>query len=248
MPVYRYKGVTAGNNSVSATIDADNPRAARMRLRAEGIFPTEITEGRTRAISADFLSKLELPQLSRVPDLDLSMFSSQLSTLLGAGVPLLQALGALTEQVENQRLKAVVGKLRDSVNEGSTLADAMAEFPRVFDDLYSSMVRSGESSGALELVLQRLGEYVETRMELRNKVITAMVYPGMMLFFSALVTGVLLIYVIPNITRLLEDMNQELPLVTRIVVGVTIQSSFSLNLISPTARLVFNSSTPSAAL
>jgi type II secretory pathway component PulF len=125
MPVYRYKGVTAGNNSVSSTIDAENIRTARARLRSDGIFPTEISEGKTRSLSSDFLTRFELPQLRRVPDLDLSMFTSQLATLLSAGVPLVQSLGALTEQVENEQLKPIVGLLRDSVNQGSTLADAM---------------------------------------------------------------------------------------------------------------------------
>ncbi len=221
MPVFRYKGVTAGNTSVSSTIDADSLRSARLRLRAEGIYPTEISEGKTSNIVADILARFQLPQLWKIPDLELSMFSSQLATLLSAGVPLVQALGALTDQVENERLRAIVGELRELVNQGSTLADALNEHPRVFDELFVSMVRSGESSGALELVLRRLGEYVETRMELRNQVVTALIYPCLMLLVSMAVTGVLLIYVIPNITVMLNDLNQELPLLTRIVAGVS---------------------------
>jgi general secretion pathway protein F len=221
VPVYRYKGVAAGNKSVVATIDADSLRSARAKLRADGIFPTEILEGKTRGQTSEFLSKWQLPQLRRIPDLDLSMFSSQLATLVAAGLPLVQALSALTEQVERERFKAVIGRVRESVNEGSSLGDAFSLFPQVFDELYCSMVRAGESSGALAPVLQRLAEYVENRMKLRNQLINAMIYPVLMLLFSGGVAGVLLVKVIPNISAMLKDMKQELPLATRVVVGLS---------------------------
>jgi general secretion pathway protein F len=221
MPVYRYKGVAAGNRAVAATIDADSLSAARAKLRAEGIFPTELVEGRTRGETSELLAKLQIPALRRVPDLDLAMFSSQLATLVSAGVPLVQALSALTEQVERERFKAIVARVRESVNQGSALADALAEFPHVFDELYCSMVRAGESAGALAPVLQRLAEYVENRMTLRNQLVNAMIYPVLMLAFSAGVAGVLLVKVIPNITQMLRDMKQELPFVTRFVIGLS---------------------------
>src|SRR5215831_1974882 len=221
MPVYRYKGVAAGNRSVAATIDADSLRGARAKLRAEGIFPTEILEGKTRGEASELLSRLQLPTLRRVADLDLAMFSSQLATLISAGVPLVQALSALTEQVERERFKAVIGRVRESVNEGSSLAEALGGFPYVFDQLYCSMVRAGESSGALAPVLERLAEYVENRMTLRNQLINAMIYPVLMLVFSCGVAGVLLVKVIPNITSMLKDMKQELPLATRVVIVVS---------------------------
>jgi general secretion pathway protein F len=221
VPVYRYKGVAAGNRSVAASIDADSLRSARAKLRADGIFPTEISEGKTRGEASELLSKLKLPTLRRVPDLDLAMFSSQLATLISAGLPLVQALQALTEQVERERFKAVIGRVRESVNEGSSLAEAMSAFPNVFDELYCSMVRAGESSGALAPVLERLAEYVENRMTLRNQLINAMIYPVLMLVFSGGVAGVLLVKVIPNITTMLRDMKQELPLATRLVIALS---------------------------
>jgi general secretion pathway protein F len=243
MPVFRYKGVAAGNRMVSATIDAESVRAARALLRAEGIYPTEIAEGRTRAPGAEALAQLKLPALRRVPDLELALFSGQLATLLTAGVPLVQALSALTEQVEHERLRSVVGRVREAVNQGSSLADALSSHPHVFDQLYCSMVQSGESSGALDLVLGRLSSYVEGRMELRNKLINAMVYPALMLAASLAVVGLLLVYVIPNVTTLLRDLNQELPLITRIVVGVSqviTASWFYLGLGLCAALVLFN--------
>ncbi len=221
MPVYAYKGVTAGNRTTRGMVDADSPRAARAKLRGDGIFPTEIAAGRVRSEAGELLSRLRLPQLRRVPDMDLALFSNQLATLLSAGVPLVESLSALTEQIENARLKTVVGRLRETVNEGSSLADALAVHPHVFDGLYQAMVRAGESAGALELVLRRLGDYVESRMALRNKVTNAMIYPVLMLTMSALVAGVLLVKVIPTITVLLEDLDQSLPLATVIVIGAS---------------------------
>jgi len=221
VPVYRYKGVAAGNRAVAATIDADSLRSARAKLRADGIFPTEILEGKTRGEASQLLEKLQLPALRRVADLDLAMFSSQLATLISAGLPLVQALSALTEQVEREHFKAIIGRVREGVNEGSSLAEALGQFPRVFDELYCSMVRAGESSGALAPVLQRLAEYVENRMTLRNQLINAMIYPVLMLVFSCGVAGVLLVKVIPNITSMLKDMKQELPLATRIVIVIS---------------------------
>ncbi|MEE9281092.1 MAG: type II secretion system F family protein [Myxococcota bacterium] len=220
MPVFHYTGILA-NRAVSATVDADNIRAARARLKAEGIYLTQIAEGKTRSSASDLLERFRFAALQRVPDLDLSMFTGQLSTLLGAGIPLVQSLSALTEQVENDRLKNVVGKLRETVNQGTPLADAMAEHPQIFDELYCSMVRAGEASGNLALVLRRLSEYIESRMDLRNKLINAMIYPLLMLGASGIVAGVLLVKVIPTITALLQDLNQELPMATLIVISLS---------------------------
>lgn len=220
MPVYAYRGVTAGNRSARGMVDADSARGARSKLRAQGIFPTDISEGGSRLSLGEHLPRVNLPQFG-VPDLDLALFTSQLATLIGAGVPLVESLSALTEQIENDRLKTVVGKLRASVNEGSALADAMAEHSHVFDTLYRSMVHAGESSGALELVLRRLGDYIENRMELRNRIRAAMTYPLLMLFASGAVLGVLLIEVIPTIAGLLEDMNQTLPWITSMVLALS---------------------------
>ena len=221
MPVYEYKGLIAGNRSTRGMVDADSPRAARSKLRADGIFPTQLVEGKTRSVASEALSRFKLPELRRVPALDLSLFTNQLATLIGAGIPLVESLSALTEQVENARLKTVVGRLRESVNHGSTLGDAMAEHPQVFSDLYQSMVRAGESAGALELVLTRLSKYIEGQMELSNKVISAMMYPLIMIGMSLVVMGVLLVKVIPTIAGLLEDLNQPLPLPTMVVISVS---------------------------
>ncbi len=220
MPVFEYKGLISGNRSTRGMVDADSARAAQIKLRAQGIYPTHLAEGRTRSSTSEALSRLKLP-VRRVPALDLSLFTSQLATLIGAGIPLVQSLSALTEQIENRRLKTIAGRVRESVNHGSTLADAMAEHPQVFNQLYQAMVRAGESAGALELVLTRLSKYIEGQMELRNKVISAMMYPLIMIGMSLVVMGVLLVKVIPTIAGLLDDLNQPLPLPTKLVIAAS---------------------------
>lgn len=221
MPVYAYKGVTAGSRSASGTVDADSLRDARARLRSEGIFPTQLVEGSARTPLSEVLSRLKLPELRRVPDLELALFSNQLSTLLAAGVPLLQALSALTEQIEHVRLKTIVGQLREDVNRGVTLADAMGQHPNVFEELYCSMVRAGESSGSLSLVMARLADYVEGRRRLQGQITSALTYPIVILGVSGIALGVLLTVVIPQITQMLEDMRQEIPLLTRMVIAIS---------------------------
>jgi len=221
LPVYRYRGLTAGNQATRGMIDANSSRGARLKLREAGIFPTEISEGKTGSRLSDLLSQLQLPQLRRTSPLDLSLFTNQLATLIGAAIPIVESLAALTDQIENTHLKSVVGKLRESVNHGSSLGDAMAAFPHVFGELYQSMVAAGESAGALEVVLVRLAEYVEGQMELRNKVVSAMVYPLIMIVMSMAVMGVLMVKVIPTIASLLEDLDQPLPTPTRIIIALS---------------------------
>ncbi len=221
MPIFEYRGVTAGNHSARGVIDAESPRVAREKLRAEGIFPTAIHAGRTRSGVSELLSRLQLPALRRVPGLDLAMFTRQLATMIGAGVPLVECLSALTEQVENGRLKAIVGRVRESVNHGSSLADSLTEHGYAFDGLYVAMVRAGESAGALQLVLRRLADYIESNLELRNKVANAMVYPLLMVVVSLAVASVLLVKVIPTITSLLRDLDQPLPLATVVVIAIS---------------------------
>jgi general secretion pathway protein F len=219
MPVYAYRGVATGNRSTRGMVNAESMRSARAKLRAEGIFPTELTESRTRGVSTEMLARLRLPQLQRVPDLDLALFSSQHSTLIEAGVPLVESLSALTEQIENTRLKAMIGRVREAVNQGASLGDALGEYPQTFDTLYRSMVQAGESSGSLPLVLRRLASYVESRMQLRNQLISAMIYPVLMLTLSFIMLGVLLVTAVPSITALIEDRGLELPLLTRVVIA-----------------------------
>ena len=221
MPVFQYKGMTSEGKSIAALIDAENARAARARLRRDGIYPTELSEAAGREIKISRSSgRIQMPALRRISNMDMALATRQLSTLVGSGIPLVEALSALTDQIENTRLKSVIGKVRERVNEGAALADAMQQTGS-FSDLYISMVRAGEAGGALEKVLERLADYLESQVRLRNKVSSIVIYPAVMFCFALVVIGVLVTVVLPQITTLLQDLNQELPPLTRLVIGMS---------------------------
>ena len=221
MPVYAYKGVTTAGKKTRGHLDAESPRTARARLRRDGIFLTELAEGGEVAARSEAKSRfaIALPSFSRVSALDLALATRQLATLVGAGIPLVSALRALTDQVENNRLKNVLGQVRDRVNEGSALGDAMAGAGGVFPDLYVGMVRAGEAGGALETVLERLADYLESQVRLRNKVSSIVIYPAMMFLFACVVVGILVTVVLPQITELLASLNQPLPFYPRWIIA-----------------------------
>jgi general secretion pathway protein F len=159
---------------------------------------------------------LKLP--ARIPALERAMATRQLATLVNAGVPLVEALSALVEQTEHRALKAVFARVRERVNEGSTLADALVSTGR-FDNLYVSMVRAGEASGALDAVLARIADYSEDSVRLNNRVLSILTYPLFMLGFAGVVVGVMSTVVLPQITELLIAQNLALPWYTRAVIG-----------------------------
>jgi general secretion pathway protein F len=221
VPVYAYKGVTRAGKATKGFLDADSPRVARSRLRRDGVVLTEIAEqGSSTVVEATSGRRFELPSFRRIAPLDLALVTRQAATLIGSGIPLVQGLHALTEQVESPKLKSVLGQVRDQVNQGSSFADALAQ-TKCFPDLYVSMVHAGEAGGALENVLERLADYLESQVRLRNKVSSILIYPVVMFGFAMIVVGVLVTVVLPQITDLLLSLNQELPFYTRAIIGVS---------------------------
>lgn len=218
MPVYTYKGVTTAGENTRGSINADNLRGARAKMREDGVFLTEIVEGgATPAKDAPSKSglrmRVKMPNFRRVPPMERSVATRQLATLVLADVPLLDSLTALVLQIENARLKEVMSVVRERVNEGSSLADAFEQSGQ-FDNLYVSMIRAGEESGALGVVLGRVSDYLESSIRLRSKVTSILVYPAVMLLFSLLVVAALVTVVLPQLTGLLLSLNQPLPFYT----------------------------------
>src|SRR5207237_770134 len=158
---------------------------------------------------------------SRVSSQDLAIATRQLATLIGAGITLPESLTALVEQIEHPRLKKVMGAVKQRVNEGASLADALADHPRVFSTLYVNMIRAGESSGALDVVLTRLADFTEAQAALRNKLLGAMLYPAIMVVVGIAIVGILFVVVIPKVTKIFEDMNVALPWTTRILIAIS---------------------------
>ena len=218
MPVYQYRGLDARSRKVSGLIDADSPKSAVQKLKKMDIFPIEITlsEERERA------RRFRLPWLGeRVSATELAVMTRQLATLVGAGLPLVQALSALTEQIANPHLKKVIAEVKELVNEGASFAEALAQYPKIFSEFYVNMVQAGEQSGALEIVLERLADFTESQSQLRYQVLFAMLYPALVLSFGVLVMLVMFTYVIPKISALFEETHQALPLITRMMISVS---------------------------
>ena len=222
MPVFSYKGVSEAGKAIRGFVDAENDRSARAKLRRDGVFLTDlsVTTGSEARRSDAPARRFSFDMLRRVGGTDLAIATRQLATLIGAGIPLVEALGALTEQVESPRLKGAISQIRERVNEGASLAAALS-MTSLFGDLYVSMVRAGEAGGALEQVLERLADYLESEVRTRNKVVSIMIYPAIMFAVPIGVVVVLVTVVLPQITQLLDSLNRPLPIYTVAIIGLS---------------------------
>lgn len=231
MPVYEYKGLDDGGKATAGMVDADTARAARVKLRKQGVFTTSIVEGKggsaetasagpTSKASQGLSVEVDLSKyLNPIGITDVAIATRQLSALLGAGIPIVESMEALSEQVEKEQFRLILREIRQKVNEGTALADALEDYPKVFSTLYVNMVRAGERAGALEHVLERLADYTEASVELRGKVASALTYPAIMLLVALGVIGFMMAYVVPKITKLFQDMGADLPLITKLVIA-----------------------------
>jgi len=228
MPMYAYKGIGPTGKGVNGVRDADSPKALRQLMRRDGIVVTDCTlskQGVNKGkVGGKGLSKeVDLGGLlgGGVNKNDIANFTRQLATLLRAGIPLAEALAALFDQTENVRLKVPVGEVRTAVNEGSALADALAKHPKLFDELYVSMVRAGELAGNLDTVLTRLADFLESSQKIKGKIQQAMVYPILMVVVGTVLMAILMIAVIPQITSMFQQSGKTLPLKTRFLIATS---------------------------
>ena len=221
MPVFEYRALNQAGKAVQGLREADSPKTLRSTLRREGVFLTEVV-GRQQA-DAQAAREVNVRRwvLGRVSAQDLAIATRQLAVLVHAGIPLVESLAALVEQVDKEKLKRVLGDVKQRVNEGGSLGDALAAHPRVFGDLYVNMIRAGEQSGALEIVLVRLADFTESQARLRSKILGTMAYPAAMMVIGSLVLGVLFTVVIPKLTKIFEDTKATLPWTTRALIAFT---------------------------
>ena len=222
MPIFEYIGIDAKGKKTSGTVDADNERAARIRLRKMKIFPTTLgVEGKVKQ-KLDFNLNIDVSKyLQRIKVQEIAVMTRQLATLVGASIPLVEALSALVDQIENPKLKNILSRVKEKVTEGSKLSDALKGYPKIFDDIFVNMINAGESSGALDVVLLRLSEFKESQSKLRSKVVSAMIYPMIMSIVALALVVMLLIVVVPQITQILKDTGAVLPLPTRFLMGIS---------------------------
>lgn len=210
MPVFEYIKLSNEGARERGTIDASTLSDARRKLRASGIHIIEIVSGQSQTHKKETETSLT-SGFHRIKKRDVTTATWQLATLLHAGIPLVPALSALIEQLAGQSLANVFEDVRNEVNEGKPLADVLAKHPKVFSEIYISMVRAGEATGTLENVLMRLAQMSEKSNKLANKVKSAMVYPLFMAIVGAIVVVFIFMFIIPSITKLFLEMNRELP-------------------------------------
>lgn len=217
MPVFAYKGLDPRGKGVAGLVDADSARMARQRLKADGIFPTELVEGRAKARAEARTVRLR----GRIRPMDVALMTRQLATLVGAGLPMLECLGALVEQVENPRLKQVVADVRERVKEGNSLSESLKGHPKAFSELYVSMVAAGEASGTLGPMLVRLAEFAERQVALTGTVVATMTYPVVMVSIGFVILMLLMSFVVPRVTQVFAGTGNALPTPTVVLIAVS---------------------------
>jgi general secretion pathway protein F len=209
MPAFEYKALDQNGNAATGVIDADSAKDARAKLRLQQLFAVEIKETEKGISLSTQVSVKTL--FKRVGLRETTVVTRQLATLLKAGLPLVRALQAIEDQLADSPLRTHIIEVREDVNRGVSLADALGKHPKIFSDLYVNMVRAGESAGAIDSILERLATFNEKMLALQNKVRSAMIYPIFMSVIAVLAVGLLLTFVVPTITKVFTETKQNLP-------------------------------------
>jgi len=221
MPVYEYTALDIKGKTVSGIINAESPGMARQKLRTSRNFPVSIKEvSDTATIKAPSFFSI-VRYFARVRPNEVSMMTRQLATLVGAGFPLVSALDTLIPQTRSQVFKKILAKIKESIVEGNSFARSLSLYPGTFSSLYVNMVRAGETSGALEIVLERLADITEKQQALKQRIRAALAYPVLMSLIGALVLFLLLTFIVPSITSIFSDMNQTLPAPTLFLISIS---------------------------
>jgi general secretion pathway protein F len=219
MAAFQYTALTNSGRKSRGTLEADSPRAVRQQLRAKGLIPVEV-EAATESASEAAGGRL----FGSGPGLSikhLALLTRQVATLLRAGIPLEETLGAIANQTRNHKIRRILLAVRGKVMEGHSFAQALGSFPRAFPKLYRATVEAGEHSGHLDSVLERLGDYTENQQKFRQKVQLALIYPVMLVLICVLVVTGLMVYVVPDVIEVFTGTGQVLPLPTRILVSMS---------------------------
>lgn len=232
MPTFQYEAMNASGQEVKDVIEADNAEDAVKKIRAKGHFPTKVREkaaskkkapkkGSAAAAQEQALTpKRKMPlAIGGVPQKQLVGFTRQLSTLQDAGLPILRSLQILEQQQKPGLLKAIIGGVADEVEGGGTLSDAMAKYPKAFNKLYVNMIAAGEAGGVLDIILQRLADFMEKAAKLKKKVIGAMIYPAVVISIAVGIVSMIMIFVIPKFEQIFKDFNTKLPAITEYLIA-----------------------------
>jgi general secretion pathway protein F len=236
MGAYQYVALDPGGKEHRGVLEGDTPRHVRQLLRERQLLPVEIAEVEAR----ERKSQRQFSLFKGISGLDLALLTRQLATLVKAGLPLEEALLAVSEHTEKPRLKSIVLGVRAKVLQGHTLASGLDDFPHAFPPVYRATVMAGEQAGQLDSVLERLADYTESRHGLKQKVVQAMVYPILLTVIATFIITVMLIFVVPKVVGVFETTGQELPVMTRILIALsTFVQNWWFLLVAGLAALAF---------
>ena len=217
MGAYRYVAVDDHGKERKGVLEGDTPRQVRQQLRERSLLPVQVTEVETRSRAR----RRRFALVRRVSALDLALLTRQLATLVRAGLPLEEALLAVSEQSERPRIKGILLGVRAKVLEGHTLASGLDGFPSAFPHVYRATVAAGEQAGRLDSVLERLADYTESRHSLRQKVSHALIYPVVLTGLALSIVVLMLVYVVPKVVGVFETTGQSLPFLTQMLIGLS---------------------------
>jgi type II secretion system protein F len=217
MPIFEYRAYDETGGTRAGIVDADTPAAARLKLRADRIHVFEIAE--LQGEKSD--EKKRTFRLRRGAAGELAIVTRQFATLLNAGIPVVDALKALIDQVESRDMEQVFRDVREKVTQGQTIGEAMGNHPRFFSELYVNMIKAGEASGNLDTIMMRLADYLQKQNRVKNKVGAAMAYPVVMVGVGAIVVTVLLTVVVPKIEEIFRETSKTLPTITVILINAS---------------------------
>lgn len=221
MAAFAYKALDNQGRNKKGVIEADTPRAARQMLREKGLMPVALESASSQENSKAQQSKSWFSFEKKISATDLALLTRQLSTLVASGLPIEEALLAVAQQTEKPRIESMIMAVRSRVTEGYNLADSMAEYPHIFDNLFCAMVAAGEKSGHLDTVLERLADYTEQRQQTRSKIQQASIYPVMLMTVACSVVYFLLTSVVPKIVSQFDRLGGDLPASTRIMIAIS---------------------------
>ncbi len=233
MATFQYSALDAKGEQTTGTVSAASETEAVQQLRAKGLYPTQINEegkgkkGKAAPAKSAVKGKAKAKPTVKgrtggsIKPKSLMIFTRQLATLIDSGLPLLRSLTVLEKQEPNPVLKATVSALAENVQGGSTFSESLAQHPKIFNKLYVNMVKAGELGGVLEVVLNRLAEYQEKAQKLKNKIVSAMVYPVIVMFIAVAILVFLMIFIVPKFREMFSSADSELPLISKIVFGMS---------------------------
>jgi type IV pilus assembly protein PilC len=231
MANFQYSALDSKGEQTTGVVSATNEAEAIQKLRVQGLYPTQIVEegkgkaalkGKAKVKAKGKSTTAKSSTGGRIKPKSLMIFTRQLATLIDSGLPLLRSLTVLGKQEPNPVLRSTLGALADSVQSGATFSESLAQHPKIYNKLYVNMVKAGELGGVLEVVLNRLAEYQEKAQKLKNKIVSAMVYPVIVMFIAVAILVFLMIFIVPKFETMFAEMgNAELPGISKVVFGVS---------------------------